>query len=212
MAAMKRFINLFLCSILLCLLSACSLVEELPVFQTKPAHNTIAPKVLTKREKELIDLLSGTDEEIYLFSYKADQEYTQIDFWVEIYKDGVLIDPNAGGFGMIPQETDAEHTGTLAVSISHTPDYRWRFSLKGISSTSEPNTNYPPDAARGYQPLVKPIEIEDNKEIILYTSVFSTGSFAAYDNQTYAEQPELLQRYPYAHIIKCKFSKVAEEV
>lgn len=211
MASIKRFFRLFLCTTLLCMLTACGLIEDLAVFEPKPAHNTIAPKVLTKKEEEMIRLLSDSEQEIYLFSYNADKEYRQLDLWVEIYKGGVLIDPDAGRFGITFQETDRDLTGTLAVTITHTPDYRWRFSTKGASSSSGPNTNYLSEA-RGYQPITQSIEIKDNNDIILYTSVFSSGlMIAAYDTQTLSEHPEFLKQYPYAHIIKCKFSKSPEE-
>ncbi|HWR24434.1 MAG TPA: hypothetical protein VN366_13230 [Feifaniaceae bacterium] len=209
MTAVKRITVLFLCAACF-LLTSCGLMEEVPVFESKPAHNSIGPKALTKKEKELIGLLSGTDQEIYLFSYKADKEYRRIDFWVEIYKDGVLIDPHAGGFGMVPEETEAEHTGTLAIFISHTPDYRWRFSLEGMSSASEPNANYI-SGGRGFAQMFQPVEIEPDKEIVLYQSVFSDGPIAVFDEQEFVEHPERLSPYPYAHLIKCKFSKSAEE-
>lgn len=216
MASFKRVANLFLCLSLLCLLTACSLIEDFPVFETKPAHNTIAPKALTKKEKELIDLLSGTDQEIYLFSYNADREYCQLDLWVELYKDGVLIDPNAGGLGMIFQETDKDLTGTLAVTITHTPDYRWRFSHRskasGASSASAPNTNYLPEAARGYHQIQQAQTIEPGKEIILYQSMFSEDSTVGFIDQTFLERPELLEAYDYVHLIKCKFSTAPEDL
>lgn len=206
MASFKRVANLFLCLSLLCLLTACGLIEDFPVFAAKPKHNTIAPKVLTKKEEELIRLLSDTEQEIYLFSYTADREYRQLDLWVELYKDGVLIDPNAGGFGIIFLETNKALTGTLAVTITHTPDYRWRFSCSGASSTSAPNTNYLPEAARGYHQIQQAQTIEPGKEILLYQSMFSENSTVGFIAQTFLERPELLHAYDYVHLIKCKFS------
>ncbi len=211
MASAKRFMRLSLCAALLCLLTACSLIEEFPVFEAKPAHNTIVPKALTKREKELIDLLSDSEQEIYLFSYNADQEYRQLDLWVEIYKDGVLIDPNAGGFGIIFQEADKDLTGTLAVTVTHTPDYRWRFECSGATSISEPNTNYLPEATRGYQQIQQPQTIELGKEILLYQSMFSNDS-TGFIAQTFLERPEMIQSYDYVHLIKCKFSTAPEDI
>ena len=103
---------------------------------------------------------------------------------------------------------------TLAVTVSHTPDYRWKFSLKqdgviGVSHTSEPNTNYM-SGGRGAAQMFSPVEIEAEKEIVLYYTAFNNGPIGVYDGQELVEQPELLQRYPYAHIIKCKFSKSVE--
>lgn len=209
MASAKRFMRLSLCAALLCLLTACGLIEEFPVFEAKPTHNTIAPKALTKKEEELIRLLSDSEQEIYLFSYNADQEYRQLDLWVEIYKDGVLIDPDAGGLGIIFQETDRDLTGTLAVTVTHTPDYRWKFSHKsefsGMTSNSESNANYLAGATRGYQQIQQPQTIELGKEILLYQSMFSKDS-TGFIAQTFLERPEMIQSYDYVHLIKCKFS------
>lgn len=206
MAFIKRMVGLFLCFSLLCLLTACSLIEDFSVFESKPAHNTIAPKALTKSEKELIRLLSDAEQEIYLFSYDADKDYRHLTLWVEVYKDGALIDPNAGGLDIIFLETNKALTGTLAVTITRTPDYRWRFSCSSASSTSAPNTNYLPDAARGYQQIQQAQTIEPGKEIILYQSMFSEDSTVGFIAQTFLERPELLQAYDYVHLIKCKFS------
>lgn len=211
MASAKRFMRLSLCAALLCLLTACSLIEEFPVFEAKPAHNTIAPKALTKKEEELIRLLSDSEQEIYLFSYNADQEYRQLDLWVEIYKDGVLIDPDAGGLGIIFQETNKDLTGTLAVTVTHTPDYRWKFACSGATSISEPNTNYLAEATRGYQQIQQPQTIELGKEILLYQSMFSKDS-TGFIAQTFLERPEMIQSYDYVHLIKCKFSTAPEDI
>ena len=206
MAFIKRMVGLFLCFSLLCLLTACSLIEDFSVFESKPAHNTFAPKALTKSEIELIRLLSDAEQEIYLFSYNADKDYRHLTLWVEVYKDGALIDPNAGGLDIIFQETDKALTGTLAVTVTHTPDYRWRFGCSSASSTSAPNTNYLPDAARGYHQIQQAQTIEPGKEIILYQSMFSEDSTVGFIAQTFLERPELLQAYDYVHLIKCKFS------
>lgn len=211
MAYIKRLVGLCLCIALFCLLTACALIDALPVFEAKPAHNTIAPKMLTKREEELLRLLSDPEQEIYLFSYSADKDYRHLTLWVEVYKDGALIDPNAGGLDIIFQETDKTLTGTFAVTVTHTPDYRWKFGCSGASSTSAPNSNYLPEAPRGYHQIQQAQMIEPGKEIILYQSMFSGDPSAGFTAQTFLERPELLQQYDYVHLIKCKFSAAPED-
>jgi hypothetical protein len=47
-----------------------------------------------------------------------------------------------------------------------------------------------------------------NKEIVLYTALYSDGGIRAMgDLQAYIEQPELLAEYPFAHLIKCRFEQ-----
>ena len=63
-----------------------------------PKKNTVAPKALTKDQQDIVDLLShNSKQELLFFTYRADAEYKDMDVWVEIYKDGELIEPNAGG-------------------------------------------------------------------------------------------------------------------
>lgn len=173
-------------------------------------HNVIALKELTKDQREIVDLLSiPSKQEILLFSYDADAEYKDMDVWVEIYKDGELIEPNAGGISMM-DGIDA-YNGELAIVITQDPDFQWTFIVRDestiVSSPSEPNTNYDASFARGYGPMSGSATIEDGKEIILYTSIFSENSIRPIGGQDIAEEPELLRDYPYAHIIKCRFSE-----
>lgn len=213
MANIKRFMQIMLCAALLCVLAACSLIQEVPTLKSKPAPNTIAPKELTEEEDELIRLLSGSEQEIYLFSYHADPEYRQLDLWVEIYKDGILVEPSAGGLGIIFEETDEDLTGTIAVTITQTPDYRWRFAHKNessvVSSTTEPNPNYLPEAIRSYHQILRPQTIEPDKEVLLYQSVFGAHP-PVISTQTLLESPELIKTYDYVHLIKCRFSAASE--
>jgi hypothetical protein len=175
-----------------------------------PKNNTVAPKELTKDQQEIVDILSSNNaQELLFFKYRADAEYKDMDVWVEIYKDGELIDPNAGGISMM--DGLAAYSGELAIVITQNPDFQWTFIVydDGVHATnrSEPAPHID-SLGRMFGPILDPVTIEDGKEIILYTSVFSSDdAMRTYDAQTLEEYPESLQDYDYAHIIKCKFSK-----
>ena len=177
---------------------------------TERQANTIGPKTLAQEQKDLVGLLSDSQQEILLFSYAADAQYKDIDVWVEIYRDGVLIEPRAGGIHQI-SDIEQPHTGEMAVIITQTPDFQWKFALSEgsgkVSSMSDPSPHYL-SSTRGYGPVTQPVAIEDGKEIVLYVSVFTDeNSIHTLDEQAFVNQPELLKQYAYAHIIKCKFSK-----
>lgn len=193
---MKRFIFIALC--LCCLImSGCSAEK-----------NVIQTKELTKDQQDIVDLLITTDHEILLFSYNTEESYKSYEFWVEIYKDGELIEPRASGITGYYDEAKP-FSGELAIIINQTPDFKWTFVLNQdgsrISSVGEPSPHYL-EAARVYGSITSPQTIEDGKEIILYISVFSDGEIRTYDPEEYTERPELLADYPYAHVIKCRFS------
>lgn len=176
----------------------------------KSIPNTIAPKALTKDQQEIVDLLSFNDkQELLFFTYHADEQYQAVDVWVEVYKDGELVEPHAGGISMM---SPVDHfQGNLAIAITQNPDFQWTFIVSegGSKATSSGESDQHIDAmARAFGPILDPVAIEDGEEIILYTSVFSSdGILNAYAAQTLEEEPGRLQEYDYAQIIKCKFSK-----
>jgi hypothetical protein len=180
------------------------------VTDSKTKTNFIGPKPLTEDQQEIVDLLQGdSKQEITIFSYDADAEYTDFEAWVEIYKDGELITPHAGGIHMM---SPLDHfQGDLAIAITQKPDFQWTFIAKEggtiVSHTSDPAPHMD-TMARAFGPIPDPVVIEDGKEIILYTSVFSSDNVLnSYDSHTLEEKPERLKEYDYAHIIKCRFSK-----
>ncbi len=172
------------------------------------SKNEIAPKALTKEQDDLINLISADKLEILLFDYKTKNSYKSVEFWVETYENGVLIDRPAG-VSMFNDELRPLN-GQVAILINRSPGYHWSFTISDGSSrinhSSEPLSTDYEMFGRAFGPIDEPAIIEDNKEIVLYTSIFSKGNVSIYgDKQIYAEQPELLEDYPYAHIIKCKF-------
>ena len=196
---MKRLIlvAVFICCLIL---SGCGRAPQ--------AKNTIQTKALSADQQEIVDLLTTTNQEILLFSYATDESYKSYDFWVEVYKDGELIEPRASGIS--GYNDDAKPlSGELAIIISQTPDFQWSFVLDQdgarISSSGEPSPHHD-TMARAYAPITSPQTIEDGKEIILYISAFSDGSIRVVSPEDYNENSQLLENHPYVHIIKCRFS------
>lgn len=68
MAYIKRLVGLCLCIALFCLLTACALIDALPVFEAKPAHNTIAPKI---QQAQMID--PGKEIILYQSMFSGDR-------------------------------------------------------------------------------------------------------------------------------------------
>lgn len=201
---MKKAFNIFL--------TICIIAGFLVGCTKEPvtSKNEIAPKVLTKEQKDIVNLLSSDKQEILLFDYKTEEAYKRVELWVEVYENGVLIDRPAGVHSL--SDKAKPHDGQLAILITQNSGFQWTFTTNEngsrMSHTSEAtNTGYD-TIGRAYSPINKPITIESGKEIVLYTSIFSNGDIYSYgDQQIYIEQQELINEYPYVHIIKCKFEK-----
>lgn len=200
---MKRnlYIIIVLCLVLGCL-SGCS---------NKPTVNTqniIESKNLTQDQEDIVSLLSSDNQEILLFDFQADDTFHKMEFWVELYENGELIDRPSGSISHSNELSPLN--GQFAVLINHNDGIGFTFTTKTdnskITHSSEIINIDSSGLGRGYGPITDPITLEPEKEIVLYTSVYSAGSMATYsDQQIYIEEPELLDGYPYAFMIKCKF-------
>ncbi len=174
--------------------------------ETKP-KNEIASVNLSQEQKDIVNLLSYAGEQnLLFFDFKTEQPIKSADFWVEIYENGELIDKPAGVSTVIDEAKPVE--GKFAVLT--TSDQSWILTLETdnttISHMSNPIEMNNKAYAHVYGAINNPVEIEHGKEIILYSSVYSTGNFSFYDDpQIYIEQPELLKTYPYVQLVKCKF-------
>ena len=91
------------------------------------AKNRIAPKALTQDQKDIVALLSGERQEILLFDYQTEDAYTSMEFWMEIYEDGVLKESLPGIRAYKEQEESAK--GQLAFCISRGEDIRCAFTV-----------------------------------------------------------------------------------
>jgi len=169
-------------------------------------ENEISPKELTNDQKDIVNLFNANGQEILLFDYKTQETYKSVEFWVEIYEDGVFVSRSAGLHQVSDEAKPVE--GQLAVLITQNLGFQWVFSTNGSShANSEPYIIADDTLARAYGPINEPLAIQDGKEIVLYTSIFSYGNIAFLEHQSYTEQPELINNYPFVQFIKCKFSK-----
>lgn len=171
--------------------------------------NEIKPEALTKEQEDIVYLLSDDKHEILLFDYKTEEPYKRVEFWVEVYENGVLAE-RPSGVNTFSDEAKPRN-GQLAIAITQNPGFTWTFAVSEssskISHTGEAANAEYDTTSRAYGSISEPVAIEDGKEIVLYTSIFANDDISSYDEQMYIEQPELIKKYPYFHIIKCKFTK-----
>lgn len=203
---MKKIICTLLAISMFMTITACS--------STKPVSpkNAIAPAELTAEQQKILDLLSvPNDQEMMIFDFSTEESYRSFEVWVEVYQDGEVIDRPAGV--NIRSGTAQKLNGYLAVIISISDNnYQWTLSVieNGAKSSHIGATQIDIGSGfgRAYGPMNGSVNIEDGKEIIIYSSTFQEANVphAAYDEQTLMERPELLNDYPYAFLIKCKFS------
>ena len=200
---MKKLLFVLLAVPLLLVLVSCG--SEDPA----PSNNIIGIASLTAEQQEILDLLSvPNSQEVMIFDFKTDDSFRRVEFWVEVYANGELVNRPAGLTTVL--DTADSQSGLLAVTISRTPHYRWTLSAVSGStrsshvSSSEAKVN--PALARAVGSIDEQVVIEDRKEIILHSALFTDGSISIYDHKTLQERPELLNEYLYAHIIKCMFS------
>jgi|GEM_PF-977007 hypothetical protein len=218
------------------LLLICGLIAFAFSFSGRmPARDAVAVAKLSSDQRNLIDLLTVPGgREILLFDFSTRGSYDSLEVWVETYRGGELINYPAGITLYSDQAT--RRKGQMAVVIDRSPDLRWTLIVvdndaKAIhdgQAEAAPN----PALARADSSLSGRVAIEDGKEIILYSSVFIAGedispaeagggdlsgatSYSVtnvYDTESLQERPDLLGDYPYAHLVKCRFSKASAPV
>jgi hypothetical protein len=201
---MKKILLLFaVCGLFFCCLSGCA------DSTASVGKNRIAPAALSDEQKEIVDLLSSTDQEILLFDFQSEEAYKSREFWVEAYENGELKD-RLSGVSYFADEAKPLN-GKLAVVINHSEvGVSWKF-MASEDGTRVSNSNAPAEVkieslGRGFGPITEPVDVVAGKEIVLYSSIYTDGSFTDYsDLQRYREEPELLRGYPYAFLIVCKF-------
>ena len=180
--------------------------------RTTPSKNIVMQSELTAEQQEILDLLSiPNNHEVLLFDFNADEAFSRVEVWVEAYEYGRLVERPAGLSTVI--DIGESRSGRLAVIISQNDStFQWTISaVESSMKASHTGTAEVPSGqrlGRAYGPMDDPADIEQGKEIIIYTSTFQDAGVPhiAYDALTLQERPELLIEYPYAHLIKCAFS------
>jgi len=199
---MKRIVLLTI--YMFAFLTSCSLEPTSP-------KSVIAYAKLTADQQDIVDLLSvSNSSEILLFEFNTEETYRNLEFWVEIYENGELVDRPAGLETF--HDGSGKRNGRLVAVVNQKPHYQWALSVieNGSRSSHVSTVEITVDESlfHVYGPIDDSVFIEDGKEIILYKSLFTNkGSVAAYDNQTLQERPELLNEYLNAHLIKCRFNR-----
>ncbi|MGI5899477.1 MAG: hypothetical protein ACOX8S_06065 [Christensenellales bacterium] len=176
--------------------------------RTPKPVNEIWSKELTEDQMEIVELLSSNRHEILLFDYKTEEGFRSVEFWLEVYEKGVLVSQPVGVITFRDEAKPAD--GQLAVIISKGDSFQWIFTMgeDGAKMTSSGESPRVREAfGNAYGPVSEKITITDGEEFVLYTSIYASDGIAHSDRQRYAKQPELLAEYPYAYIIKGKFSK-----
>jgi len=110
-----------------------------------------------------------------IFDFRTEDTYKNVDFWVETYKNGKLVDSRAASTNVTYDDAKLLK-GELTVTINQMPAYKWTLiyaKFEGYEgyNASELNTNYN-TVANAYCSMIQPVEIEDGKEIVVYACVF----------------------------------------
>ena len=196
--------------VLLLVLSVISLVScgfssnDLP-------KNIIMPSPLSEEQQEVINLFSiPNTRELLVYDFIAEEGYEKISVWVESYKNGILVELPSG---LVSHSSTGElQKGRLAVTINqdeNTFTYTLSMSNNGFM-TSHTGTIEITESGlnRSYGSITDSVDIEDGKEIILYSSLFSRdSSFVAYDKQQYLYDQDFIGNYPFVQLLKVKFTK-----
>lgn|GEM_PF-2038276 len=170
-------------------------------------ENKIYPRELTTSEKDLLSLI-GFNHTIEIYDFETDGTYKSISIWLEVYKDGELLENR----GKMLSSFDSEK-GSIAVKVNKNDIYDWRISVKSegqISSVAfESADEFLKDRSYSIASShMESTEIENEKPIILKLFLFdSDGSTSIYGFQQYEENPELLKEYDYVYLLKGEFSK-----
>ena len=204
MTKSKPLIVLLVAVVMVSLVAGC--IDETPDIP----HNEIRLADLTEEQQEIVDLLGIPNlQEVLIFDFSTEEAFSNVEFWVEVYRNGIIVDRPAGVTTVL-DEAD-EQSGRLAVTISKSPNFQWTLSVitSGTRSNHASTTEvkFDPALATASSAIEDPVIIEDGKEIVLHKTLFTTGSMTVYDHQTIQERPELLREYLHAQIIKCKFVK-----
>ena len=173
-------------------------------------HNEIGLADLTAEQQDIVDLLAVPNlHEVLIFDFSTEEAFSSIEFWVEVYRNGILIEQPAGVMTVL--DTADQQSGRLAVIINQSTNYHWTLSVitggTRSSHASTADSKIDSSLATATGAIEAPVIIEDGKEIILYKALFTAGSMTVYDHQTFQDRPELLRDYIHVHLIKCKFVK-----
>jgi len=175
-------------------------------------RNQIRPTELTAEQQEIINLFGARHAEILLFDFAVDEDFRNADFWLDAYEYGGFTERFPGIDTMTPPE--GQTLGSrLAVVINRDGQDSLMFTLESAGGSATVFSRGP-TVGEGIQGSLRSrihplVDIEDGQTIVLYVARFSReGVLSTFgDLQEYLTRPELLADYPYAHILKARFSR-----
>jgi hypothetical protein len=204
---MKRIkIISILIALLISLLTACSTTDS------HDQSNTIRLAELSAEQQEIVDIFANSIyQEAMLFDFNTNDSYKNLEVWVEVYENGKLVERPVG----VSKHSDEDKklNGRIAIIFNQIDNaYNWSISI--VVNGSSINHNGTSDIindigfGRVYGSIKNPVDIEADKEIIIYSATLQHTSILhnAYSEQALQEQSELLEEFPSAYLIKVKFS------
>ncbi len=206
---MKRFVSVLITVFIgLSLLIGCSLLSLLP--EPIPV-NQVSPIELSFEQYDVINMLSNNNEFAF-FKFETDDAFSEIEFWIEVYQKGTLIRKPSAVYAY--NDEPAPFNGKISMQALNNRGMQWTLSMSfdgggEINQTSDRLRM--DDLVVGYVSgqIEEPVTIEDGKEIVLYATnhVLDPYAESIEDFQAYVTEPEIMEEFPYVHILKCKFTK-----
>jgi hypothetical protein len=176
---------------------------------TGSSRNEIGEAELSEDQREIVNMISIGDREVCFFDYQADESFTQAEFWVELYKDGVLVER--------PVETimDGENysrNGRISFILNDETRFKWSISthIDGGNTSVQGREITSPGITNGNSRVFGAMDstaIEKSKEIALYYMAFSKGNegIDGLSREELENEPDILKKYSYVFLLKCKF-------
>jgi len=73
-------------------------------------NSEIGPAHLTTDQQDIINLFTTDNQQFLIFNYQTENAFESMDFWVEVYSYGELIE-NLGGLSFISDSSGLPLTG-----------------------------------------------------------------------------------------------------
>lgn len=197
---MRKIIFLILFLLLSCIFISCN---KNTIFLS----NQLSPYTLNKKEETIAKLISGQGR-YDIFHFNVDKKMKTLSIWIEGYNNGEKL--NLNNYSCFSLKNP---TGKISINTNTSDNYQWNFSFaddENIANYSfKTNNQFETDSkySKGYTKLLDPVEITNDKEIILQAYLFKdNGSMSIYSINHYLDNPEILKEFNYIYLVKCKFS------
>lgn len=174
-------------------------------------QDEITLKPLNEDQKDVLSYLDSQNT-LLLFEYATEKPYQYVKFWVDVYQNGELVEPELAKMESMSDSSVAQK-GKVALHIRRDPDYHWTFtddSSNGVFAKGGTGVSKLYHEGSGYSGVSNEThKIEEDQVMLLYSTLFGDpekSTVTYYMEQEYLDHPELLKEYSYAHLVKCCFS------